>query len=122
MRALSEVSGAALPYNDVSAIRARMADISPTFDSLDTLQESMVVTPKKSKDKLDAAPLASGLADFYQVDAITRASQTMARARAVKAGIQPRGGLNPAEAGKWDAALKAAKADRIAEASNRVSI
>ena len=122
LRALSEVSGAALPYNDVSAIRARMADISPTFDSLDTLQESMVVTPKKSKDKLDAAPLASGLADFYQVDAITRASQTMARARAVKAGIQPRGGLNPAEAGKWDAALKAAKADRIAEASNRVSI
>eukprot|EP00793_Prasinoderma_coloniale_P004585 PRCOL_00000346-RA len=122
VRALSEVAGSPIPHDDVHSLRARMADISPTFDNLDVLEEGKTWITPKAKGTVDSAtPLASGVENFYQTDAVSRASSTMARARAMKAGITPRAGLSVAEASKWDAALGRAKQDRIKEASNPVN-
>ena len=77
LRALSEVLGKTLPYNNLGQVRARMVEIAPLLDQLE------VVTPSVWADfgqagSLDGGPFASPITNFYMTDPISRASATMA--------------------------------------------
>lgn len=93
LRALSEVCGAALPYDDLDGVRARLAEIAPHFARVDDVEPALWLNGATyahvSKDRAkvldDAAPLASSVVNFYMTDAISRASATMAKATKAKA-------------------------------------
>ena len=94
LRALSEVCGAALPYDDLAGVRARLAEVAPHFARVDDVEPALwlngatyahVSKRELSKGLDDAAPLASSVANFYMTDAISRASATMAKATKAKA-------------------------------------
>jgi len=77
LRALSEVLGKTLPFNNLGQVRARMVEIAPLLDQLE------VVTPSAWADfgqagSLDGGPFASPITNFYMTDPISRASATMA--------------------------------------------
>lgn len=77
LRALSEVLGKTLPYNNLGQVRARMVEVAPLLDQLE------VVTPSAWADfgqagSLDGGPFASPITNFYMTDPISRASATMA--------------------------------------------
>ena len=77
LRALSEVLGKTLPYNNLGQVRARMVELAPLLDQLE------VVTPSAWADfgqagSLDGGPFASPITNFYMTDPISRASATMA--------------------------------------------
>jgi len=86
LRALSEVCGAALPYDDVAGVRARMAEVAPHFAVPDEVQPSVWLNGDTyahvKAGKADPAPFTSSVKNFYQTDAISRNSVTMARATA----------------------------------------
>jgi len=93
LRALSEVCGAALPYDDLAGVRARLAEVAPHFARVDDVEPALWlngatyahVSKDRAKGLDDAAPLASSVANFYMTDAISRASATMAKATKAKA-------------------------------------
>ena len=93
LRALSEVCGAALPYDDLAGVRARLAEVAPHFARVDDVEPALWlngatyahVSKQDAKGLDDAAPLASSVANFYMTDAISRASATMAKATKAKA-------------------------------------
>lgn len=86
IRALSEVVGQPLPYDDVLQIRDRLWDVSPTLVRYDTVEppsEAVLKAGLKSLADAKAAPGSSSLlkkpiTDFYRTDPISRASVTMA--------------------------------------------
>ena len=84
VRALSEICGAQLPYNDAGAVRARLAEVAPHFARTDDVEPALWLNGatyahvKPGKVDVDA-PLASSVANFYMTDAISRASATMAK-------------------------------------------
>lgn len=80
IRALSQVLGTTLPYDDLTSIRRRMFTISPTLVDYDVVQEKSFTglglgtfngTAKGSFKGFDG--------DFYLTDPIARASSTMAK-------------------------------------------
>ncbi|XP_065839978.1 NADH-ubiquinone oxidoreductase 75 kDa subunit, mitochondrial-like isoform X2 [Oscarella lobularis] len=87
IRALSELCSYTLPYDELVELRARMAQISPTlvrygdaepanfFSLAHTLIKGSSL--RTSNHSLD--PPLKHLKDFYMTDAISRASQTMAK-------------------------------------------
>jgi len=88
IRALSEISGEALPYDTLEQVRNRMTDIAPhltRYGDVETAnffaQSAQFVEPAADAAASGApiAPSLSSLADFYMTDSISRASQTMAR-------------------------------------------
>jgi NADH dehydrogenase (ubiquinone) Fe-S protein 1 len=84
IRALSEVAGEALPYDDLHSLRSRISDVSPSLTRYDVIE-----TPSLSQVGLSAlrkpnaqstgAVLSSVVKNFYQTDPISRASSTMAK-------------------------------------------
>ncbi|KAJ9105335.1 NADH dehydrogenase (ubiquinone) 78K chain precursor, 5-prime end [Naganishia friedmannii] len=86
IRALSEVVGQPLPYDDVLQLRDRMWDISPTLVRYDELEPVSAEVAKlgleqlasKSVPSASNEPLKKPIKDFYQTNAIARASVTMA--------------------------------------------
>jgi NADH dehydrogenase (ubiquinone) Fe-S protein 1 len=86
IRALSEVVGQPLPYDDVLQLRDRMWDISPTLVRYDEVEPVSVEVAKLGLEQLAAKsvpstsnePLKKPIKDFYQTNAIARASVTMA--------------------------------------------
>lgn len=80
------VQGATLPYDSAEAVAARLEAVSPTFAPRfrNALQSgTMWLNGEYSKTlsgTVSADPLVTPIAQFYQTDAISRASQTMARA------------------------------------------
>lgn len=86
IRALSEVVGQPLPYDDVLQLRDRMWDISPTLVRYDEVEPVSVEVAKlgleqlagKSVPATSNEPLKKPIKDFYQTNAIARASVTMA--------------------------------------------
>ena len=77
LRAFSARVGEPLPYNSQDALRRHMAKVAPVFATVDAID------PAEWRDfgtagKLDAAPFASSVENFYMTDPICRASQTMA--------------------------------------------
>ncbi|MEX2454325.1 MAG: NADH-quinone oxidoreductase subunit NuoG, partial [Rhodospirillaceae bacterium] len=77
LRALSEVLGRTLPYDNLDALRTRMAEAAPGLDLLNTVE------PAPWGDfgiagAMDDAPFVSPVSNFYMTDTISRASATMA--------------------------------------------
>lgn len=90
VRALSEVLGETLPYDDVSGLRDRMWDISPALNAYDTVDVpsnplvgfTHLAQSKPAKRTAAAATkgaFKSPIENFYRTDAISRSSVTMAK-------------------------------------------
>ncbi|KAG0083899.1 hypothetical protein BGZ92_010369, partial [Podila epicladia] len=86
IRALSEVVGATLPYDDVHAVRDRLRDIAPSFASYNVVEPSSIgvaslgiSTLNRSSAKSAKTLLTPVILDYYMTDSITRASSTMAK-------------------------------------------
>jgi NADH dehydrogenase (ubiquinone) Fe-S protein 1 len=89
VRALSEVVGATLPYNDILDVRDRMFEVSPTLVRYEVAEASTASAPlaveelaKLAKSNVSGAPLLRPIQNFYQTDPISRASPTMAKCTA----------------------------------------
>jgi NADH dehydrogenase (ubiquinone) Fe-S protein 1 len=86
IRALSQIVGETLPYDDLDAIRARMEQISPNLTRYNSVEEANFLTEaaavSDSKGGIVSGPFAvsqTTLKDFYMTDAISRNSKTMAK-------------------------------------------
>lgn len=92
VRALSEVLGAKLEYDDTAAMRDRMWDVSPTLARYDVVEKPSAVlvglqSLRKNADKVVKEARRGGnegafkkpIANFYQSDPISRSSVTMAK-------------------------------------------
>jgi NADH-quinone oxidoreductase subunit G len=80
LRALSEFVGHRLPYDDLAAVRARMAEINPAFSHLDDLTRygsTDISGPSGDPAALSEAPFLPVVENYYQTDPISRASPTM---------------------------------------------
>ncbi|GFZ46316.1 NADH-ubiquinone oxidoreductase 78 kDa subunit [Saitozyma sp. JCM 24511] len=86
VRALSEVIGNPLPYDDVHQLRDRMWDVSPTLVRYDNLEVPSFEIQKVGLNLLSSLSASSPsstafkkpIEDFYRTDPISRASVTMA--------------------------------------------
>ncbi len=87
LRAVSEVIGRKLPYDDIEALRARLVEVNPVFgrQGLPRFGVSDLTGPVGDPAALGHAPFVSGLGDYYQTNAISRASPTMAECSRVYA-------------------------------------
>ncbi|OHC75892.1 MAG: NADH-quinone oxidoreductase subunit G [Rhodospirillales bacterium RIFCSPLOWO2_12_FULL_58_28] len=77
IRALSEVLGKTLPFDTLSQVRERMAEVNPVFAALNETKPA-AWGAFGGDGKLDAAPFVSPIVNFYMTDPISRASATMA--------------------------------------------
>ncbi|KAL7752848.1 ndufs1 NADH-ubiquinone oxidoreductase subunit [Sorochytrium milnesiophthora] len=88
IRAVSEFAGEPLPYDDVSSVRDRMAEIAPHLAHYSSLEPSSLTklafsAPSATgSSKPSGRPLNAIITDFYRTDAISRASSTMAKCAA----------------------------------------
>ena len=85
IRAYSEGVGKTLPYNDLDALRARMASVSPVFARIGEVAASgcadMAGPPAAMA--MEAAPFRLPITDYHRADVISRASDVMAECAAV---------------------------------------
>jgi NADH dehydrogenase (ubiquinone) Fe-S protein 1 len=81
LRALSEVVGATLPYDNISEIRYRIAEIAPHLIKYDYVEPYNFVKKyvKGGKGGLLNTVLSDYVDNFYMMDAPSRASPTMAK-------------------------------------------
>ncbi len=88
VRALSEVLGKPLPYDSAQQLRRRLADVAPHFAHANSAEAALWLNGEYVKSIAELAkkqalgaggPLASSVSNFYMTDAISRASQTMAK-------------------------------------------
>ncbi|ORX54998.1 G subunit of NADH dehydrogenase [Hesseltinella vesiculosa] len=84
IRALSEVTGHTLPYDDLQSIRSRLNDISPALTRYDVVEPGTnaslgVQTLHKSNVSSTGDVLSNVISNFYRTDPISRASKTMAK-------------------------------------------
>lgn len=94
IRALSEVAGKPLDYDDISQLQQRMGRISPTLLSLTTLDKTSPSIAElglgqfqKYSGAPSDAPLELAIKDFYLTNSISRASSTMAKCSKVSFGF-----------------------------------
>jgi NADH-quinone oxidoreductase subunit G len=85
IRALSDVLGCKLPYDNIAAVRQRMVETNKSFERLDE-----AASEKWEKFGTDGAlgedPFESPVDNFYMTDPISRASETMAECTRVVLG------------------------------------
>ena len=84
----SQVMGKPLPYDSISSVRQRMADIAPHLadargvhvesSSIELANLNLAFSPSDGVP-LSGAPLVSCISNFYMTDPISRASETMAK-------------------------------------------
>jgi NADH-quinone oxidoreductase subunit G len=81
LRAFSELIGHRLPYDDIAALRSRLAEANPVFGRVGELtriagtnQEGPAGDPEAMSD----TPFAVTMPDYYQTNPISRASTVMA--------------------------------------------
>ncbi|NXK99453.1 NDUS1 oxidoreductase, partial [Mesembrinibis cayennensis] len=87
IRAVSELAGMTLPYENLDQIRKRLEEVSPNLVRYDDVEEANYFNQanelsKLVKQQLLADPLVPPqltIKDFYMTDSISRASQTMAK-------------------------------------------
>jgi NADH-quinone oxidoreductase subunit G len=89
IRALSESVGKRLPYDTLKQVRARLSAVNPIFANPDALA-SAAWGPFGAAGAVEPTPFRSTIANFYMTDAISRASETMAKCTATY--IAPRAG------------------------------
>ena len=77
LRALSDVLGRTLPYNDIGALRRRMATVNAAFGEPGEAVPA-VWGAFGAAGALDEAAFVSPIGNFYMTDPISRASATMA--------------------------------------------
>ncbi|PHS76235.1 MAG: NADH-quinone oxidoreductase subunit G [Rhodospirillaceae bacterium] len=87
IRALSEVLGKTLPYDNLSQVRARMVKINKIFGKVNEVQPAKWADFGTAGDVL-GKPLTSIVRNFYMTDPISRASETMAACTSDILGIQ----------------------------------
>ena len=77
IRALSDVLGKPLGYNDIAGVRDRMEEINSVFKCVDDVE---VADWKEfgSSGKIDDVPFSNYITNFYMTNAISRASTVMA--------------------------------------------
>jgi NADH-quinone oxidoreductase subunit G len=88
LRALSDVIGKKLPYDDLNALRQSMLNDAPAWTELDRAPscpgaESPVWTNIGVPGTIAKAPLDYAIKDFYLTNPIARASQVMAQCSAL---------------------------------------
>lgn len=85
VRAVSEVAGPMLPYDNLDDVHERMAAVSPTFKRtlLNKTQHNCVWLngeySKTLKGTVGVGTLESSVKEHFMTDVVSRASQTMAR-------------------------------------------
>ena len=85
IRALSEVAGEPLPYDDIHELRYRMSQISPSlvsFNNVEPVSSSIAqlgLGQFATYKSAQTGPLTISIKDFYLTDPISRASATMAK-------------------------------------------
>jgi NADH-quinone oxidoreductase subunit G len=84
-RALSEVLGATLPYDNLAALRAAMANDAPHLAAVDAIASAPWAAFGKA-GKTDDAAFALTIDNFYLTNPIARASKTMAECSALHLG------------------------------------
>ena len=77
LRALSDALGSPLPYDSLPALRARLGRTNPVFDTRDEVVPAQWHRAAPS-GRIDDAPFASPVSNYYMTDPISRASETMA--------------------------------------------
>jgi NADH-quinone oxidoreductase subunit G len=93
LRALSDVLGKTLPYDNLGQIRTRMAEVAPVLDQLDIVEASDW-TGFGQAGSMDDAAFATPIANFYMTDPISRASATMAACTESFAGTAEKAGTD----------------------------
>ncbi|KAK4275007.1 hypothetical protein QN277_018153 [Acacia crassicarpa] len=85
IRALSEVAGLQLPYDTISAIRARIKTVAPNLVHMDARESANFASVPKPDvtEKVSTAPFGIAVENFYMTDSITRASKIMAQCSAL---------------------------------------
>jgi NADH-quinone oxidoreductase subunit G len=78
IRALSEVLGKTLPYDNFGQLRKRLTDVNTIFKNTDGVQAAAWTT-FGSSGSIDASGFDYPVDNYYMTDPISRASQTMAR-------------------------------------------
>jgi NADH-quinone oxidoreductase subunit G len=78
LRALSEVAGNPLPYDDLGQLRQRLIQANPVFAAVDQI-EPAAWEDFGEAGSVQAAPFALPIDNFYMTDPISRASETMAK-------------------------------------------
>uniref|UniRef100_A0A0P4WLN3 NADH-ubiquinone oxidoreductase 75 kDa subunit, mitochondrial n=1 Tax=Scylla olivacea TaxID=85551 RepID=A0A0P4WLN3_SCYOL len=87
IRALSEVVGAQLPYDNLAEVRDRLTEVSPNLTRYGDVEEANYFAQASAlaqlvKGKQEAAPIdvpQKVLEDFYMTNSVSRASPTMAK-------------------------------------------
>ena len=85
VRALAEISGVDLPYDELLDVRMRMSEFSPSLISYDIIEknsfEDLGLTHLKQNKSSSSTsvPFELPITDFYMTDPISRASSTMAK-------------------------------------------
>jgi NADH-quinone oxidoreductase subunit G len=79
LRAFSDVIGHRLPYDTLAQVRARLVEVNTVFELLDTLPRfgASDRTAPQGDATMQHARLAPAIANYYQTDPISRASETM---------------------------------------------
>jgi NADH-quinone oxidoreductase subunit G len=83
LRALSDALGRKLPYDSLAQLRKRMIAVNPVFAAVDEVVPATCGSFGK-EGRLDPAPFAYPITDFYRTDPISRASPTMAACAAAQ--------------------------------------
>ncbi len=78
IRALSEVVGKRLTYDNLGELRQRLIEANPVFAAVDQI-EPAAWGDFGQAGSMDAAPFVSPIGNFYMTDPISRASETMAQ-------------------------------------------
>ncbi len=78
LRALSEVVGEHLPYDNLGELRHRLVAANPVFAAIDQLEPASW-EPFGQDGPLDPAPFQLPIDNYYMTDPISRASETMAK-------------------------------------------
>ncbi|KAF9196904.1 NADH dehydrogenase (ubiquinone) 78K chain precursor, 5-prime end [Haplosporangium sp. Z 27] len=86
IRAISEVAGVTLPYDDVHQVHDRLRDIAPHFANYNIIEPSSIAIAalgisalKKTGAQSAKTSFTPVISDYYMTDSITRASSTMAK-------------------------------------------
>jgi NADH-quinone oxidoreductase subunit G len=89
LRALSDVLGQRLPFDNLTGLRAALYAAHPHFSALDQIapgEASTIAALAKAGGKVDKAPFSAAVSAFHLTNAIARASKVMGECAALAAG------------------------------------
>ena len=89
IRSLSELVGAALPWNNLDGLRAAMYKVAPQLAEINVVHKADAEALSElalGEGKCDKAGFVSPVKDFYLTNPIARASRTMGECSALKSG------------------------------------